>query len=219
LERRNFSGNLREHVEDAKTRMGADEVFTPGEDSEDPDHPMGGMDGGSSPAKPPPTAARTPAVMRVPARTVVSPVPLPTIPRPASSKGQAAHSAFNLAKVPAVTGREEESLGLYDEMDIDLSPNTATSHNAPSLVSDDGEYDDSDDGSSSESSEGLDSKSVSDVAEINIEEDSEETPRPLIRHHRTNSATRVKLKKDEGTHVTFVTPITGNAKGRRKQNL
>lgn len=224
LQRRKFTGNLSEHVEDAKTRTDLDDVSTPGDDSEDPDHPIG-MDGGSSPIKPPSTAARTPAVMRMPARTVVSPVPLPTIPRPASSKGQTAVSAFNAPQMSALSEKDEESLDLYDAMDIDLSPNTATSHNAPSLVSDDGEYDDSDDGSSSDTSEGLDAESVSDVAEINIDEDTDETPRP-IRHHRTNSATAVKLRKEEAKHVTFVTPITGNAKTlggnakpRRKQNV
>ena len=219
LQRRNFSGNLSDQVEDAKTLMAIDDVLTPGEESEDPDLSIG-MDGSSSPAKPATTAARTPA-MRMPARTLVSPVPLPTIPRPASSKGQAPSSAFNVPKAP----EKEESMVLYDEMDMDLSPNTTASHNAPSLVSDDGEYDDSDDGTSSESSEGLDAESVSDVAEIKIDEDSETTPRP-IGHHRTNSATAAKLKKEEAKHVTFVTPITGtanaitgNTKSRRKQNV
>ncbi|OIW29158.1 hypothetical protein CONLIGDRAFT_655125 [Coniochaeta ligniaria NRRL 30616] len=224
LQRRKFSGNLSEHVEDAKTRTDFDDMSTPGEESEDPDHLIG-MDGGSSPTKPAATVARTPAVMRMPARTVVSPVPLPTIPRPASSKSHAPVTAFNAPKISGIPEKDEESLDLYDAMDIDLSPNTTASHNAPSLVSDDGEYDDSDDGSSSETSEGLDAESVSDVAEINIDEDTDETPRP-IRHHRTNSATTVKLRKEEAKHVTFVTPITGNAKTmtgnakpRRKQNV
>lgn len=125
--------------------------------------------------------------------------------------------------------KQPDSMVLYDDMDIDLSPNTTGSHNAPSLVSDDGEYDDSDDGSSSVGSGEMDTESVSDVAEINIDEDSEETPRP-IGHHHTNSATTVKLRKEEAKHVTFVTPITapitGNAKAiagkgkpRNKQNV
>ncbi|KAH8902384.1 hypothetical protein BR93DRAFT_868904, partial [Coniochaeta sp. PMI_546] len=205
LQRRKFTGNLGEHVEDARTRTDLDDVSTPGEDSEDPDHPIG-MDGGSSPIKPAAAVARTPAVMRMPARTVVSPVPLPTIPRPASSKGHAPITAFSATKASGDPEKDDVSLDLYDAMDIDLSPNTTASHNAPSLVSDDGEYDDSDDGSSSETSEGLDAESVSDVAEINIDEDTDETPRP-IRHHRTNSTTTVKLRKEESKHVTFVTPI------------
>lgn len=225
LERRKFSGDLSEHVEDAKTRTDLDDMSTPGEDSEDPDHPIG-MDGGSSPAKPMAASmARTAGVMRMPARTVVSPVPLPTVPRPASSKSHVSTMGLSVTKVSPVSEKNEETVNLYDAMDIDLSPNTIASHNAPSLVSDDGEYDDSDDGSSSDSGEGVETDSVSDVAEINIDEDTDETPRP-VRHHRTNSATKLKLKKDEAKHVTFVTPIPGNAKAitgntkpRRKQNV
>lgn len=225
LQKRKFSGNLSEHVHDAKTKTDLDDVSTPGDDSEDPDHPIG-MDGGASPAKPVAAAvARTPGVMRMPARTVVSPVPLPTIPRPASSKSHVLTSGLSAPKISSVSEKDEQTLDLYDAMDIDLSPTTIASHNAPSLVSDDGEYDDSDDGSSSESSEALDAESVSDIAEINIDEDGDETPRP-IRHHRTNSATTVKLRKEDAKHVTFVTPIpgntnamNGNSKPRRKQNV
>lgn len=223
LQKRKFKGNLSDHVNDAKTKMDLDDGFTPGEDSEDADN-VPNMDGPASPPKPPATIARTPAgVMRVPARTVVSPVPLPTIPRPASSKGRA-HLSLNAVPIPDISEKDEDSAAIYDddEIDVNLSPHTIASNNAPSLVSDDGEYDDSDDGSSSETSEDMDSESVSDVAEINIdEEDNEDTPRP-IRHHRTNSGTTtVKLKKDEAKHVTFVTPITGNgnAKGRRKPKV
>jgi len=226
LQKRKFSGDLSQQVEDAKTRVDLDDTPTPGDDSEDPDHPMG-LDGASSPTKPAAaTVARTPGVMRMPARTVVSPVPLPTVPRPASSKGHASTAGMSAPKVSSVPEeKDEETLDFYDAMDMDLSPGTVAGHVAPSLVSDDGEYDDSDDGSSSETSEGLDAESVSDVAEIDIDEDTDETPRP-IRHHRTNSATTVKLKKEESKHVTFVTPIrgdgkaiTGNAKTRRKQKV
>jgi len=155
----------------------------------------------------------------------VSPVPLAAGPRPTSSKGRSAHLSFARPAVPtaaSVPEGDEDEAGLYEDdgMDTDLSPNTATSNNAPSLVSDDGEYDDSDDGSSSEASDS-EADSVSDVAEINIEEDEvqgHETPRPL-RHHRGTTGTAVKLKKDETKHVTFVGPVGGNAKGRRKQKI
>jgi ADA HAT complex component 1 len=114
-------------------------------------------------------------------------------------------------------GKEADSPAFEDEMDVDLSPNTITSNNAPSLVSDDGEYDDSDDGSSSDTSDSIETESVSDVAEINIDEDQDhETPRP-IRHRRGSKSTAVKLKKDEPKHVTFVSPMRGPAKGKRKQ--
>ncbi|EEY14361.1 conserved hypothetical protein [Verticillium alfalfae VaMs.102] len=113
---------------------------------------------------------------------------------------------------------DRKMLLLQDEdvdMDADMSPNTMVSNNAPSLVSDDGEYDDSDDGSSmSDVSDGA--ESVSDVAEINIDEDSE--PRSL-RHHRTSSGVvsgAVRLKKEESKHVTFVSPVNKSAKRARK---
>lgn len=226
LQNRKFSGNLSSQVAEAKIKMDLDDVFTPGEDSDEPDLPAP-MHGASN-TRPPAPGVRTPApaVMRVPARTVVSPVPLPSIPsipRPTSSKARAPHLSFKPVKVPAMPERDDECSDMYDEdeMGVDLSPNTIASHTAPSLVSDDGEYDDWDDGSSSEASESMETESVSDVAEINIDEDNDETPRP-IRHHRNNSATTVKLRKDEAKHVTFVTPLTGNppqkAKGRpRKQ--
>ncbi|KAB5554816.1 hypothetical protein GE09DRAFT_964592 [Coniochaeta sp. 2T2.1] len=208
LKKRKFSGNLREHVEDATTVLDFDDLLTPGDESEDPDHPM---DGEPSPIKPAVLASRAPGVMRMPARTMVSPVPLPTIPRPASSKGHAA-TGLHAPKMSSIVEKEDvDPLDIYDDMEMDLSPNTVASHNAPSLVSDDGEYDDSDDGSSSVSSEDMDAESVSDVAEINIDEDTDEAPRP-IGHHHTNTATTVKLRKEEAKHVTFVTPIPGNAK-------
>ncbi|EPE34530.1 hypothetical protein GLAREA_10224 [Glarea lozoyensis ATCC 20868] len=89
----------------------------------------------------------------------------------------------------------------------DLSPNTIASNNAPSLVSDDGEYEDGDDVESvtSEEEEG------SDVAEIDIE-DGVAVPRTVIRK-RAGSGGDVRLKKGEDKHVTFVSP----GKDRRKK--
>jgi ADA HAT complex component 1 len=224
LQKTNFSGDLGEHVEDAKTKTVTEDVYAAGDDSEDSDHPMG-MDGASSPIKAVgATAARASGVMRMPARTLVSAVPLPTLPRPGSSKSNVSPGGLSAPRLSSLP-EKDEALNLYDAVDMHLSPSTVTGHNAPSLVSDDGEYDDSDDGSSSDTSDGLDTESVSDVAEINIDEDTDETPRPVL-HHRTNSATTVKLRKDEAKHVTFVTPIPGNGKAitantkqRRKQNV
>jgi len=103
-------------------------------------------------------------------------------------------------------------------MDVDLSPNTVASNNAPSLVSDDGEYDDSDDGSASDTSDALDTESVSDVAEINIEDDVQDVTARQMTHCRPPNSSSVNLKKEEPRHVTFVSPITNNkTKGRRKQ--
>jgi ADA HAT complex component 1 len=222
LQKKNFQGNLRDQVEDAKTKMDMDEVFTPGDESDDPDLPSN-LDGASAAAKPAPAppAARVPSVMRVPARTVVSPVPIPTIPaRPTSSKGRAAPLALNV-----VPEEKEVEPRVYDDddmdMDMDLSPHTIASNNAPSLVSDDGEYDDSDDGSSSDTSESMETESVSDVAEISIGEEPEvqDHDAPRHHHHRSGSGTTVKLRKEEAKHVTFVSPIPGKAKGTRKQKV
>jgi ADA HAT complex component 1 len=219
LQKRNFAGNLHEEIEDAKQRIDVDELWTPVDEVEDaePSQPSPGNVSCSTIAIPPASASRAPAVMRTPARSTVSPVPVPTIPRPQHSKGQTILSALHVSQNTALPVEGEETPDPYDEMDIDLSPHTIASHNAPSLVSDDGEYDDSDDGSSSETSDPMDDESVSDVAEINLEEDVEETPRPI--HRRNNSATTVKLGKEDAKHVTFVTPITGSGKVRRKQNV
>src|SRR3979490_1949161 len=63
---------------------------------------------------------------------------------------------------------------------VDLSPNTVASNNAPSLVSDDGEYDEGDD--DAESSASGDEEEGSDVAEIDIEdgEGEKEVPRTVL---------------------------------------
>ncbi|RKU49384.1 hypothetical protein DL546_003326 [Coniochaeta pulveracea] len=235
MRKREFSGNLSEQVADAKVKvdLDQDEAVSPGEDMEEPDLLV--QAGATTNVKASAPAVRTPApaVMRVPARTVVSPVPLPTIPsvpRPASSKSRAPALSFKPAKTSppglATSDGDVEAPDMYlmEDMDVELSPNTSASHMAPSLVSDDGGDDDSDDGSSSEASESMDNDTVSDVAEINLDEDNDETPRP-IRHHRTSSATAVKLRKEEAKHVTFVTPLTGNppppatkAKGRPRKH-
>lgn len=213
MQKRSFNGNLSEHVEDAKTKMDLDDLFSPGEDS-DSELPSS-ADVTRSPSAIP--AARTPAVMRIPAR-MSSPPPAATA-RPSSSKGRSPHLAFatksspDSATTPVDRGDESPR---YDEMDVDLSPNTMASNNAPSLVSDDGEYDDSDDGTSSETSENMETESVSDVAEITLDEDPE--AHETARHHRGSTSTAVKLKKEESKHVTFVSPVRGNPKGRpRKQ--
>lgn len=227
LQKRNFSGDLSEQIADAKTRMDLDEedeeeegAFTPGEDGPSNITP--------STARPVPsqvTRNQAPVVMRIPARMAMTPVPLPNMPimsRQSSSKNQALNSSFKPATTPAVAVRDDENSDVYDdddndEPDVELSPNTIASHTAPSLVSDDGEYDDSDDGSSSETSEVTDSESVSDVAEINVDEDNdnEEAPRS-IRHRCNQSATTVKLKKDEAKHAGFITPIAGTPPSKVK---
>jgi hypothetical protein len=91
---------------------------------------------------------------------------------------------------------------------IDLSPNTVASNNAPSLVSDDGEYDDGDDAESE--MEGEDSGDESSVAEISFEELDAATA--VHRERMVGKVERVKVKvkemgmkiKDGKGHVGFV---------------
>jgi ADA HAT complex component 1 len=164
------------------------------------------------------SAVRTPAAMRMPSRAAVSPSHPPAAYRAASNKGLRTTHGTNLEspKLP-------ETPMYDDEMGVDLSPNTVTSNHAPSLVSDDGEYDDSDDGSGSDTSDAMETDSVSDVAEININDEGdarEPTPPPVPRRHGSTSKA-AKLKKDESRHVTFVSPTpvpTNNNKGKRKKN-
>ncbi|KAL0942426.1 uncharacterized protein CTRU02_200312 [Colletotrichum truncatum] len=215
MQSRNFNGNLSDIVSDAKEKISLEDVASPGEDSEEAEAGLSTPKGLVAPA------ARIPSTtMRVPARAVMSPVALaPT--RPTSSKGRSPHLGF--ASPPMSSPDKDEAprmMMLRDEdvdMDADLSPNTMVSNNAPSLVSDDGEYDDSDDGSSESGvSDRMDAESVSDVAEITLDEDHE--GRTL--HHRETSSvgsgTAMRLKKDENKHVTFVSPVNNSAKRARK---
>ncbi|KAK0644512.1 hypothetical protein B0T16DRAFT_460557 [Cercophora newfieldiana] len=210
MQKRKHSGNLSEQVNDAKTKVDWD-MFTYLDDS-DIDQPSTS----ESPASPKASmlpAARTPAVMRVPARSAASPLPSAAAPRPVSSKGRAP-THIGLAPLEGSVSSEFPETPIYDDdMDVDLSPNTVASNNAPSLVSDDGEYDDSDDGSASDTSDVMDNESVSDVAEIKIEDDVL-TARQITHCRPANS------KKEEPRHVTFVNPIANNkAKGRRRQKV
>ncbi|KAG7107855.1 hypothetical protein HYQ45_018205 [Verticillium longisporum] len=214
MKKRKFQGDLGDIVRDAKEKISMDDLMSPAEDSEDAEHSFASTDG-----QPKETfaASRAP-VMRVPARMVLSPAPTGPSTRPTSSKARSPQMGFASPTSMSDKDDDRKMLLLQDDdvdMDADMSPNTMVSNNAPSLVSDDGEYDDSDDGSSmSDVSDGA--ESVSDVAEINIDEDSE--PRSL-RHHRTSSGVvsgAVRLKKEESKHVTFVSPVNKSAKRARK---
>ncbi|KAM0287238.1 hypothetical protein ACHAQH_000552 [Verticillium albo-atrum] len=214
MKKRKFQGDLGDIVRDAKEKMSMDDLMSPAEDSEDAEHSFTSTDG-----QPKETFAPSRApVKRMPARMTMSPGPIGPSTRPTSSKARSPHMGF--ASPTSLSDKDDEGkmMLLRDEdvdMEANLSPNTMVSNNAPSLVSDDGEYDDSDDGSSmTDVSDGA--ESVSDVAEINIDEDSE--PRSL-RHHRTSSGVgsgTVRLKKEEAKHVTFVSPVNKSAKRARK---
>lgn len=214
MQKKKLSGNLKHEVAEAKIKIDLD-VLSPGEDS-DAEQPAG-LEGAMLSKISSAPAARTPVVMRMPARSAVSPSEPPAVPRPSSSKSY----GTTATRLAAMESPEVPESPMYDDdMDVEMSPNTMASHNAPSLVSDDGEYDDSDDGSASDSSDdAMETGSVSDVAEISIAEDTDDRVRTI---HRKPNNSAVKLKKDEERHVTFVSPspVPTNpvAKGRRKQN-
>ncbi|KAK8098394.1 uncharacterized protein PG998_013880 [Apiospora kogelbergensis] len=214
LQSRGMSMNLSELVRDAKTKIDVDEVTSPDDDSEDAESssllPKNNDQG---------VVMRMP---RVPARTTKSPIPLPSTTRPVSSKGRPPVGAY-ATPVPTPAARvaseqEPELPRIEDDMELELSPNTAISNNAPSLVSDDGEYDDSVDGSSDESvaNDSLDAESMSDVAEIGFDDD-HVGPRG-IRHHRGSTAghTAVRLRKEDNKHVTIVSPVKNDG-GHKKR--
>ncbi|KAI9643093.1 hypothetical protein NHQ30_008828 [Ciborinia camelliae] len=100
---------------------------------------------------------------------------------------------------------------------IDLSPNTVASNNAPSLVSDDGEYDEGDDDAESVSSEDADE---SDVAEIDIEDGDGEK----VVGRTVLARGRERAKKSVDKHVSFVREVpdansnaNANANGGNKK--
>ena len=202
LQKREFQGDLNQHVEDAKSKVDLDDILSGDEESDDGERYM------SPNADHPAVNKVSTAGVRVPARAVPPPA---AGPRPPSSKGRSPHLAFTstASKVlPSAAINDEDDPGFDDTnmMDVDHSPNTATSNNAPSLVSDDGGDDESDDGSSSDAS---DDGSLTEVTEVNIEYPEVQD----LSQHGSSNGTRAK---DENRHVTFVTPLTGKAAARRK---
>ncbi|KAI3394675.1 hypothetical protein diail_2422 [Diaporthe ilicicola] len=210
LQRRDFQGDLSKHVEDAKSKVDFDDILSGDEDSDDGEQYVFSHADQSAVNKASTAGARVPAPgMRIPARAVPSPV-VPG-PRPTSSKGRSPHLALTSTAsklLPSAPINDEDDSGIDDSnmMDVDHSPNTATSNNAPSLVSDDGGDDESDDGSSSDVS---DDGSLTEVTEVNIEYPEVQD----LSQHGNNNGARAK---DENRHVTFVTSMTGKAAARRK---
>ncbi|KAM0344603.1 hypothetical protein ACHAPU_007377 [Fusarium lateritium] len=207
LQSRKFDGNLSELVADAKTKVPLDDSHS-GEESELAETPVEGDELKDS------SVVRTPVVRRVPAKATQTPATMDTSAHLASSKGRAPPTAF---KVSANCGSHTTNFVLSDDdldmEDADMSPNTMVSNNAPSLVSDDGDYDDTDDGSSvSGVSDNLETESVSDVAEITLDDDQD--PRSL-RRESSGVSGAVRLRKDDSKHVTLMTPVKNNARERR----
>ncbi|KAJ6440401.1 spindle poly body spacer protein [Purpureocillium lavendulum] len=212
---RNFGGSLHDLVADAKTKVSFEDI-TPDEDSDESESSPYGFPGALGAS-----AARTPVVMRVPAGSGKSTAVNAASGRPTSSKGRHPDTHLMSPKNDSMMPKGGSTAVLSDEdIDMDdanLSPNTLISNNAPSLVSDDGEYDDSDEGSSvSGSSDNLEDASMSDVAEITLDDDHE--PRSL-RRGSNGVAGPVKLRKDDPKHVTFMSPVKNTTKQRRTRRV
>ncbi|KAM0254957.1 hypothetical protein ACHAQJ_006265 [Trichoderma viride] len=210
LKARNFRGNLHEVVADAKKKVSLE--FAAGEESE--------AEGSISPMQDSPPA-RASVVMRMPARTAKTPTSMGSSARPTSSKGRAAHMALTSpsdSDMATMSSKHRSKTILSDEdmdmEDADLSPNTLVSNNAPSLVSDDGEYDSDEGCSVSGASDQLEAESVSDVAEFAL--DYEADPRAL-RRESASIAGPVRLGKEEAKQVTFIGPVRNSAKERRQR--
>ncbi|KAH8596362.1 hypothetical protein B0O99DRAFT_114072 [Bisporella sp. PMI_857] len=210
--KKDFSGSLVEMVDQAKQRVDFDDILFQDEDSED-EKKLGELDDTDSPL---------PAMRPLP-RASMAPVHLG---RPTSSKGMDV-----TGRKPGISSRMTPTIDTdaanqvmhqvhssdddsYDEEgDVimtgpslsDLSPNT---NKPPSLVSDDGEYDDGDDaesGSEEEEEEGSDvAEIVEDIEGVKV------VPRTVLRN-RSGS-----IKKEE-KHVTFVpSPVKERKERQRK---
>lgn len=233
MQTKGVGGNLAEIVGEAKQHVDFEE-YAPGSESDDDEsHPepgLGRFDGADSPPLPP---------MRMPARTAMAQTPLS---RPGSSKGVEAQNsrpsisprllyatpAINTTPLPHHDQASTRLGGHADDFDhrdvegdldmmgpslVDLSPNTVASNNAPSLVSDDGEYDEGDDDAESATSE--DDEEGSDVAEIDIEDGEVEkvVPGTVLRNRPGTDAQGMRLRKED-KHVTFVSPVK-DSRGRK----
>lgn len=197
LQSRNFNGNLQSQVEDAKSRVDLDDLLQGEEDSDEYEQMLDIKSDGMSTVHP---GSRLP-IKRVPARAV----PAGSVSESSSSSSKSHSPPLSLLPPAGMSPIDEDatSVGDSNAMDIDRSPNTAISNNAPSLVSDDG-GDDSDDASSTSDASDAD---VSDIAEVDIEYlDMQD---PLTQH--TGSTGNSSRKKDEARHVSFVTQVSGKA--------
>lgn len=195
LQQRGFDGDLSARVDDARTKMALDELVSEDE-SDDESEEFEAMVGERAKLGTMAGVRLLIPAMRLPAHLSLDP------------------TASNLSSMTTPVNDEDASSVIdLNMMDSEHSPNTATSNNAPSLMSDDG-GDDSDDGGSS--SDASDADAVEeDIAEVNPEYDDDH----LVQHTAgTNSASR---NKDASKHVTFVASVPENPKSgaRRKPNV
>ncbi|PHH66906.1 hypothetical protein CDD81_5258 [Ophiocordyceps australis] len=206
---RDFGGCLGSLVADAKTKVSLEDLM-PEEESDD--------DGVASDGVSDASTVRPPVIMRVPARSAKPSVPLAASSRPLMSKAPSMQQTSMLPNTRLVMSKHASVSALSEEdMELDdakMSPSTSISNNAPSLVSDDGEYDDSDEGSSVSgvSEHHIEDASMSDVAEISL--DDEHDGRGLRRPSGAVAAA-VKLRKEDSKHVTFVSTIKNSTRQGR----
>jgi hypothetical protein len=226
LRSKGFGGNLNDIVGDAKQPVDFDDVTSEDGDSDDTenrpteDHRrVGGLDGHGSPPimRIPARAGVSPAPLgrptsskgmdgrigRQPGLSSISPRLSHVTPAINTNSSNHIRPSTRLHNHHSDhTDDTQEADVDMEMMDgpsiIDLSPHTVASNNAPSLVSDDGEYDEGDDAESATSEEDEDS-----VAEIDIEDDGVDKvePRAVLRN-RTGSE-GMRLRKED-KHVTFV---------------
>jgi hypothetical protein len=218
---RGFNGNLTEYVGDAKRSIDYEESSSHDEDSEAEQPPQKSSNSPAPAMWKPFGSAMSAAPFKRPMSSKGAegqPARMPSGISPRLSHALPAiystptmppvrpHTHLTNIQTPSLSNTSNRQ---HDGMDIemlhspsihDLSPNTIASNNAPSLVSDDGEYEDGDDVESvaSEEDEG------SDVAEIDIE-DGVAVPRTVIRK-RAGGGGDMRLKKGEDKHVTYVNP-------------
>lgn len=197
LQRRKFSGNLRELVRDAKTSVSLDDI-TPDEESDE---------GGEAPL-PGAMPARLPVVKRVPASGGKAPLGHGR----EQPQEQQRHSSTSSA---SSSGRSSSNdVEMHEEPS--LSPTTLIANNAPSLVSDDGEYDDSDSGSSDsghpeEEREREQELLSDDVADITMDDD-DHTHHRALRRTSTGVSSAVRLRREDPKQVSIVGPVEGKRK-------
>lgn len=212
MEARSLDISLQNLVADAKTKVSLEDL-TPDEESDDTDSPAYTSGGANNASQ-----ASSRVAMRVPARSRQSPTPTAAPGRPESSKGRPPAMPLDSPTSGAVMSKRASNALLSDEdmeiEDANLSPNTVVSNNAPSLVSDDG-YDDSDEGSSvAGASDHLEDASMSDVAEITL--DDEHEPRAL---RRGSSGVAVRIRRDDSKQVDFVSPVKNSARHMRPRRV
>jgi len=236
-----FGGDFDEIVNEAKKRVDLDEESSNDEDSEDIDGVSGvsqrhgtGVETPILPAMRVPSRAGASQVSfgrpgsskgidarhsRLPGLSGIS--PRLSHATPVINTAAAGHRTMGSTRLVNIE-HDDHTDDHHDDVDVemlhgpsinDLSPNTVVSNNAPSLVSDDGEYDEGDDAESASSEEETED---SDVAEIDIEDDGVEkvVPRTILRNRSGSGSDGMRLRKED-KQVTFVSPVKDSRRSRR----